>query len=174
LRRSRPSRLARLAETIETLSQRDEEAAAEEKRVALARQAAAAELHQLCATFAAHVNGLLTRPEVSLDPAEFDGSKYADDGETMFQINVRGRIVLLCFERPEELVSTENFREPYILEGMSRCFNQELLEDARVEENPMFYCTAPGARGWRYFHPRTYQTGALDENYLVGLFEGLV
>ncbi len=117
------------------------------------------------------MNEILQRVEITLDPDDFEGSQYADFQDIMFQLGVRGRIVLLCFTSPEELVSTENFREPYILEGTTRCFNQELLEQANVEENLIFYCVGPG---WQFFHPRTYQTGPFDQEYLVSLFEKLV
>lgn len=164
-----PSRLAKLAENIDAAPARDAAAAAELRRVEAARRDAAEELHSLCARFASHINALLKNTEMSLDPARYPGTEKA-----LFQLNVRGRIVVLCLEPPEELVSTESFREPYILEGTVRSFNQELLDRGDIEENLIFYCTVPSPGSWRYFHPRTHQTGPLDENYLVSLFETLL
>lgn len=172
--RSRPSRLAKLAETIDSLVLEDERAIAEAHRVAASRRTGAEELYRLCAKFADDLNAMLKRTEVVLDPPEFSSTRYTDYGDTIFQIHVRGRILLLCFAAAPQLISTENFREPYILEGAIRSFNQDSLDRASLEEKSIFYCTSPEGGTWHYFDPRTYQTGPLGEDYLVSSFEALV
>ena len=120
------------------------------------------------------MNGLLTRTELVLDPPEFTDGEYLDSDQNFFQIHVRGRVLLLAFGPSEHSVSTENFREPYTLEGTVRCFNQDLLEHNSIEEQLIFYCRSVKECGWRYSNPRTHQAGDLDEEYLVTLFSLLV
>ena len=172
--RYRRNRLERLAETLDRLAERDDASIAKDLRLEETRRAAAVELHSICRAFTAGVNELLKRSGMVLDPGEFQAHQYVDSENNMFQINIRGRIVVLRFGPSQQADSTENFREPYILEGEANCFNQDLLENNSVEERGLFYCTGPGVRGWRYFDPRSYQTGPFDETCLVSLFERLI
>src|SRR5262249_55734769 len=109
-----------------------------------------------------------------LDPAVFTPDDYNDQGFNLFQINVRGRILQTEFQATAEVVSTEEFRIPYILEGTIRFFNQRLLEQDLIEEQMLFYCREKNRHLWRYFDARTYRTGPFDQEYLVSLMEQLV
>ena len=63
---------------------------------------------------------------------------------------------------------------PHILEGAVRCFNQDLLEQAVIEEQYVFYCLEKRHNQWRYFDARTYRSGPFDEDYLISLMEQLL
>jgi hypothetical protein len=138
------------------------------------RGAAAVELHLIFKAFVASVNALATKASLVLDPEIFDEAMFIEADENFFQIHVRGRILLVTFGPPDENISTENFREPYILEGVVRCFNQELLEHESIEEHHVFYCMSGAALGWRFSKPHTYQIGPVDETYLTSVFESLL
>ena len=167
-------RLKKLARNIDGLLEKDELLAKHALEIAGMRRAAAAELHALFVRFTSEVNDLLSTAHLVLDPPAFSPDTYRDFGVNMIQLNVRGRIIQLEFEAPERLVSTENFRVPYILEGAVRCFNQELLDRDQVEEQLLFYCLEKHRHAWRYFDARTYHTGLFDQDYLIGLLERIV
>lgn len=167
-------RLKRLASNIDTLIDKDDARARQAGEIHDLRRRAACELHAVCSGFVASVNTLLTRTRVDLDPPEFAADRFAEKESGIFQVNVRGRILQIEFSAPDELVSTEHFRVPYVLEGSARCFNQDLLDRALVEEQNLFYCLERGRRIWRYFDGRTYQTGLFNQEYLTELLERLV
>jgi hypothetical protein len=173
-KRSKPARLKKLAETIDALVEKDDRMTELNRRVEAQRAAAAVELHGIFRAFVEDVNSIATKAGLALDPDEFDESMFLDSDLNFFQIHVRGRILLVTFGPAAELISTENFRDPYILEGTARCFNQELLEHESIEEHLVFFCVNCAVAGWRYAKPRTYQTGPVDENYLVTIFESLL
>ena len=90
-------------------------------------------------------------------------------------MNVRGRILLLDIGAPADLVANDNFKKPYILEGEVRIFNQELLEEERVEEHGIFFCPGEGPQGsWMYWNGRAYKSGYVDETYLASLLEQIL
>lgn len=138
------------------------------------RATGAVELHHIFRRFVDSVNALATKASLTLDPEEFDEGLFLDSDQNFFQIHVRGRILLVTFGPPFENVSTENFREPYILEGTVRCFNQELLEHESIEEHKVFYCMNGAEAEWRYSKTLTYQTGPVDDGYLAAVFESLL
>ena len=72
------------------------------------------------------------------------------------------------------MVSTEDFRVPYILAGAVRCFNQELLDKDLIEEQLLFYTIEKSRHLWRFFDARTYNSGPFDRDYLTTLLEHLV
>src|SRR5438034_1253884 len=74
------------------------------------------------------VNRLLTHQDMELDPESYSADAFQDEAVNLIQINVRGRILQISFHATAELVSTEEFRVPYTLNGTVRAFNQELLE----------------------------------------------
>ncbi len=175
----KPARLKRLAETIDALVDKDTRAVELVRRMEVKRAAGAVELHGIFRAFVHSVNALTKKASLVLDPEDFDESMFLDSDQNFFQIHVRGRILLVTFGPPMEgvsfeSVSTENFREPYILEGTARCFNQELLEHESIEEHQIFYCVEGTARGWRFLKAHTYQTGPVDETYLASVFESLL
>jgi threonyl-tRNA synthetase len=63
---------------------------------------------------------------------------------------------------------------PYTLSGFVRAFNQELLEQEIIEEQLVFYTIEKDRKLWRFFDPRTYRSGTLDQDYLVSVMEQLI
>jgi hypothetical protein len=170
----RDARLKRLAESIDGLAEKDEGSLRQAREVRTLRRAAAAELFGICSNFVTEVNGLLSRGEVILDPSEFSEGAFQEESANLIQMNVRGRILQVEFEATLELVSTEDFRIPYTLQGFVRAFNQELLDKDIIEEQLIFYTWEKQKRMWRYFDARTYRSGAFDQEYLVSLMEQLI
>ena len=168
------ARLKRLADNIELLAKKDELALGRAHEIIELRHVAARELHAICANFVASVNELLATPLVVLDPAELAGGCFREDAPNLFQINVNGRILQVEFSATPELLSTEDFRVPYTLEGTVRAFNQTLLEKDLIEEQLLFYTIESHRRMWRFFEARTYRSGPFDREYLISLMEELV
>ncbi len=167
-------RLNRLAEQIDALAGKDELALARAQEIAAIRRRAAVELHQACTEFVAGLNALLSKTRLDLDPPTFAPEQFQEDGPNLFQIQVRGRLLQIVFETTAELVSTEDFRVPYVLAGTIRCFNQQLLEQDLMVEHMLFYCLEKTRQFWRFFDERTYRTGPLGTEYLLSLMEQLV
>ena len=167
-------RLKRLAKEIEALAEKDETLLRRTRDIAVLRRRAATELHALCAGFVNSVNHLLHRPEVELDPIDYPEESFHDDLPNLIQINIRGRILQAEFEATPDLFSTEDFRVPYILSGAVRAFNQALLDKDLIEEQLIFYTVEKDKTMWRFFDARTYRSGNLDQEYLIGLMEQLL
>jgi hypothetical protein len=167
-------RLTRLAAQIEALAEKDERLQRHAAEVGRTRQRAAAEIHQLCASFAQAVNQLLLSPELRIDPDVFNPDAFRDDRVNLIQLSVRGRILQVEYEATGELVSSEEFRVPYTLKGAIRSFNQEWLERDIIEEQLIFYCLERNGPLWRFFDARTYRSGPLDQDYLITLMEQLI
>ena len=68
----------------------------------------------------------------------------------------------IAFEAPSQLVSTEKFLVPYVLEGEVRTFNQKMLERFEVRSRLVFFCVDERTAGWRFFDWRTRHTGPVD------------
>jgi hypothetical protein len=170
----RSARLKRLAESIDALVEKDAGSLGRVREVRALRRAAAAELYGICSTFVAAVNGLLSRGEVVLDPPEYAEGAFQEESANLIQMNVRGRILQVEFEATLELLSTEDFRVPYTLQGVVRAFNQELLDKDIIEEQLIFYTCERQKRMWRFFDARTYRSGPFDEEYLIALMEQLI
>lgn len=168
------ARLKRLARDIEALAEKDETTVRRSQEIAEMRNRAAQELYRVCADFADAVNRLLPQPELTLDPPGFGSDSFQEDTPNLIQMNVRGRILQVEFETTPELISTEDFRIPYILSGAVRAFNQALLDKDLIEEQLLFYTVEKQRTMWRYFDARTYRTGEFDQAYLVTLMEQLV
>jgi hypothetical protein len=171
---ARDARLKRLAECIEALTDKDEHTLRRAREIAELRRAAAADLYSICADFVNSVNRLLRQPVVELDPDAAGGHGFQEDAPNLVQINVRGRILQICFEATAEMVSTEDFRVPYTLSGTVRAFNQELLDKDIIEEQLIFYTLENHKKMWRFFDARTYRSGPFDQEYLVTLMEQLL
>ena len=167
-------RLQRLAQRIRSLADTDERRLRHAHEVEAMRRAAARELHSVCEDFVAAVNGMLEDPVVLLDPPEFSAASYSDDSPNLVQINIHGRILQVAFAATAELVSTEDFRIPYILEGSVRAFNQEMLDKDLIEEQPLFYTMERDRNMWRYFETRTYHSGPFDRGYLISVMEQIL
>ncbi len=167
-------RIKKLAESIRALSAKDDLLLQKNREIAALRQKAAMQLYGVCADFVRDVNALLATPEVRLDPESYAEEAFNENGVNLLQVNVRGRILQVSFESTPELISTEEFRVPYVLHGATRCFNQQLLDQELIEEHLLFYCLERTHPVWRFFDARTYRTGVFDEEYLVSLMERLV
>lgn len=167
-------RLKRLAEKIDELVARDEAEARRAKEIAQLRLQGAGELFKVCQAFVNRLNPLLVKTKLELDPPDFVADAFREDGPNVVQIHVRGRVLQIEYSAPEKLVSTENFRVPYVLEGAVRFFNQDLLDANAVEERLLFFCLERHRKGWRYFDARTYQSGPFDEHYLLGVMESII
>jgi hypothetical protein len=168
------ARLKRLAENIETLAKRDEVTLSQAREILEQRHVAAQELHGICTQFVTSVNEFLPQPIVQLAPSELAPGGFLEYGNNLFQINTHGRILQVEFKATEELVSTEEFRIPYTLEGTVRAFNQSLLDKDLIEEQLLFYTLEAHRKMWRFFDARTYRSGPFDLEYLISLMEEII
>jgi hypothetical protein len=168
------ARLKRLARNIEALADKDKHRENHAREVGALRRRAATELHGICADFVAAVNRLLSHAEVTLDPPVYAEDSLREEEPNLMQINVRGRILQIEFTTSSDLVSTEEFRIPYTLKGSVRAFNQVLLDKDLIEEQLLFYTLEKEKKLWRFFDARTYRSGPLDREYLIGLMEQLL
>jgi len=172
--RRRPDPLTRLAQHLDRLAERDEKTEEEVDRAETARRQGARALYQICAEFTQHLNSAMTRTEMQLVPTEYDASTYRENAPNLIQMSLRGRIVQIQYEATEQLVATEDFRFPYILQGAVNGFNQTLLERDLIEEQLLFYAkNGKQDFRWHYFEPRTYRTGLVNEEYLTTLLSRL-
>ena len=171
---SRDARLKRLAERIDALVEKDAISMRRAKEIAELRRAAAGELHSICADLVQSLNSMVAHCDVELDPPIFNPDAFHEDAPNVIQINVRGRLLQLEFETTHDLVSSEEFRIPYTIEGSVRAFNQDLLDKSRIEEQLIFYTVEKHRTMWRFFDGRTYRSGPLDEEYLISLIEHLI
>lgn len=166
-------RLKRLADSIDELADKDENLVNHSRQIAGFRRTAASEIHTLCTAFVDRLNAFLTRGLVVLDPPVFTEESYRDESANLIQMNVRGRILQVEYRSTPELVSTEDFRIPYIISGSVRAFNQLLLDQDLIEEQLLFY-TLEKRRMWRFFDALTYRSGPFDQDYLISLMEQLL
>jgi len=171
---AREARLKRLAANIDALAEKDAGSLRRAREIASLRSAATSELYAICSDFVRAVNRLVQQGEVIIDPPEYSEAAFHDEGSNLIQINVRGRILQVQFKTTPELVSTEDFRIPYTLEGFVRAFNQELLDKDIIEEQLIFFTLERGRKMWRFFDPRTYRSGPFDQEYLISLMEQLI
>jgi|HigsolmetaAR201D_1030396.scaffolds.fasta_scaffold15059_3 hypothetical protein len=170
----REDRLRRLAERFDRLAEEDDWRIEQARAVDLTRRAGAQELYALCSHFVTEINRLVTRIRFELVPEEFPPEAFRDGSVNLIQINARGRLVQIAFEATEQLISTDLYRTPYILQGSVRWYNQELLESSGIEEEMLFYCM-DGKSGseWRFYNQRTHRSGRFDIDHLIQLMERL-
>jgi hypothetical protein len=167
-------RLKRLAHYIDALAEKDETSMRLSRQIAEVRRTAASELYTVCRDFVNSLNRLLSNGELLLDPEQFSGAVFQEDAVNLIQISVRGRILQVAYNATQELVSTEDFRIPYTLAGSVRAFNQDLLDKEIIEEQLVFYTVEKDRKMWRFFDPRTYRSGTLDQDYLISVMEQLI
>ena len=77
----------------------------------------------------------------------------------------------IAFGAPPQMVSTEKFRIPYILEGEVRAYNQKMLERFEIRSRLVFFCVEKETASWRFFDWRTLRTGPVDDGLFVSLME---
>jgi hypothetical protein len=173
-KQSPDGRLKTLASKIEAVAQKDLERVRKAQEAVRLRSRAAAELHAVCRELVDTINGLLPKPLVELAPAEYTPESFHEDGPNVFQINISGRIVQLEFRATEAPSSTEKLATPYVLEGVVRAFNQELLDLSLVPEQQLFCCPQAGKLNWVWFDTRSQRASLLDQERLISLLERLV
>ncbi|HEY7393103.1 MAG TPA: hypothetical protein VH640_31575 [Bryobacteraceae bacterium] len=166
--------MKRLAENIDALAEKDQQLLHRTRQIAQLRRCAAVEMHTICAEFAISLNHLLSRAQVVLDPPMYSLDSFDEERKNLFQINASGRILQIDFGATPELISTEEFRVPYTLEGSVRAFNQQFLEKDVIEEQLIFYTLENEKNWWRFFDARTYRSGPFGQDYLVSLMERLI
>jgi len=167
-------RLTKLAAAIDALAGNDSALALKAREVASMRLKAAIELHTICRRFVEELNERLANTQLQVDPPEYSPDSFRDTAANLLQINVRGRILQIEFTSTPAMISTESFRVPHILEGSIRCFNQDFLDQAVIEEQFLFYCLEKRRNLWRFFDARTYRSGPFDREYLISLMEHIV
>jgi hypothetical protein len=137
------------------------------------RRRGAAELHRVCAEFVSSVKKNLSEAEIELAPSAYSPEAFDAAGVNVIQISSQGRQVQITFAAGAQLVSTEKFRIPYVLEGEVRAYNQKMLERFQIVTFSVFYCVGEEVSGWRFYDWRTLRTGPVNQPFLVNLMEGL-
>lgn len=167
-------RLKKLARHLDRLAAQDREVVRREQEIQALRLGAAGALHALCSAFVSEVNSAVTAVQLEISPPEFPAETFQPSSTNLFQINISGRVIQLVFEGTEPLLTTENLRTPYTLEGAIRWFNQDMLSRDEIKDQQLFYCVDRRGNEWRYYDPRTHRSGTVDEDYLASILEQLV
>jgi len=166
-------RLKKLAQRINDFARADQSRIREEAETRARRQQAAVELHNLCVGFVNALNSAVDVVKLELSPGTFTPENFQEDGWNLFQINVSGRVIQFSFRATNSLVSTEELRMPYTLEGSVRWFNQQMIDLEDVRDHRLFYLLDKKVQGWRSYDPLTRRLAALNEDYLADLLEEL-
>jgi hypothetical protein len=164
--------ITRLARQIDA-TQRAERFLVDADQIAELRRKAACELHRVSAEFVSSVNGKLSEAVLDLSPATYSPEAFRDSEVNLIQISSQGRQMQIAFKAIPQLVSTEKFAIPYVLEGEVRTYNQRMLERLEVRSLSIFFCVEEKTATWRFFDWRTRGTGAVDLGLLVNLMEPL-
>jgi len=164
--------IARLARQID-LAEREQRFLVNAEEIAALRRRAAADLHELCAKFVAALNSKLSGASVDISPATYAPEMFRNSGANLIQMSSQGRAMQIVFEAPAQLVSTEKFRVPYILEGEMRSYNQKMLERFDIRTLAIFFCVELESASCRFFDWRTARTGPVNGELLVSLLQPL-
>jgi hypothetical protein len=164
--------IVRLARQIDA-ARKTERFLVNAEEVASLRRHGACELHRTCADFVSSVNSNLSEATLDLAPVTYESESFREPGENLIQIGSQGRQMQIAFEAPSELVSTEKFLVPYVLEGEVRTYNQRMLERFEIRTLLLFFCVEAGAAHWRFFNWRSRHTGPVDHGLLVSLMKPL-
>ena len=164
--------IARLARQIDA-TRKAERFLVDDDQVAALRRHAACELHRICAEFVALVNSRLSEAMLELSPPAYGPEMFQESGVNLMQVSSQGRQMQIAFEAPPQLVSTEKFVIPYILEGEVRTYNQKMLERSEIRSLQLFFCVERETAAWRFYDWRTLRTGLVGRELLVGLMEPL-
>jgi hypothetical protein len=167
-------RIARLAKQIGEDIRKERHLLLTDSEVLVLRRRGTAELHAICADFAASVNRLLTPPVLEMAPSDFAPEMFRNSGANLIQLNAHGRIVQIAFESTRERFSTDKFLIPYTLEGEVRAYNQEMLERTQVRSHALFYCVKDSRKAWRYHDWASGRSGVFSQEQLVSLMERIV
>jgi hypothetical protein len=164
--------ILRLARHIDRTA-RAEHFAGSAEDVGAVRRQGASDLHTTCADFVALVNRRLAQPELELAPTSYSGEAFREPGPNLFQIGAAGRQMQITFSAPRELVSTEKFLIPYVLEGEIRTYNQKMLDRFEVRSLSIYLCIEDNRSFWRFFDWRTRRTGKVNAELLASLMDPL-
>ena len=164
--------IVRLARQIEA-AQRAERFRAGDGEIAKVRVQGACELHRVCADFVSSVNSNLSETLLAISPESYSPDAFREAGANLIQISSQGRQMQISFEVPKQMVSTEKFPIPYVLEGEVRAYNQEMLERFEIHTRMIFFCVENETTAWRHFDWRTRSTGLIDRELLASLMEPL-
>jgi len=160
--------IAKLASRIDA-AKKAEHFAVDTDYVNVLRRRGACELHSICAGFVSSVNDKLSQATLDLSPSVYAAEMFRESGANLIRIGSQGREMQITFGAPRQLVSTEKFLIPYVLEGELRTFNQRMLERFEIRSQPLFFCLENDNAGWRFFDWRTRRTGPVDGELLVDL-----
>jgi hypothetical protein len=164
--------IARLARQIDA-AKKTEQFTVNASDTSALRRRGAGELHAICTEFVASVNGRLSQASLELSPPVYAPEIFRESGANLFQIAWQGREMQIAFEAPRELVSTEKFLIPYVLEGEIRTYNQQMLKRFEIRTQLLFYCVEDGSARWRFSDLRTMRTGLITRDVLASLMERL-
>ena len=131
--------IARLARQIDA-THRAERFLVRADQIANLRRLGACELHRLCDEFVSSVNGKLSEAVLDLSPPTYSPDFFRESGSNLIQISSQGRQMQIVFEATSQLVSTEKFALPYVLEGEVRTYNQRMLERMDIRSLLIFFC----------------------------------
>jgi hypothetical protein len=164
--------IARLARQIDATKKAEQHVVSPDA-VASVRRQGALELHRICAEFVTAVNSRLSGAALDLSPAAYTAELFRDPGPNLFQIGSQGREIQIAFQTPREVVSTEKYPIPYVLEGEVRAYNQRMLERFEIQSRAIFLCVERESAAWRFYDWRTLKTGPVGRDLLAGLMESL-
>ena len=162
----------RLARQIDAAG-KSERLSVDADAVSEVRRRGAAELHAVCAEFVASVNRKLSETAVELSPSGYSPETFRESGVNIMQISSHGRQVQITFAAGAQLLSTEKFRVPYVLEGEVRAYNQKMLERFQIVTFSLFYCVGEEVSGWRFYNWRTLRTGPVNQEFLIQLMDAV-
>jgi hypothetical protein len=164
--------IARLARQIDA-THRAERFLVRADEIAVLRRQGAYELLRLSADFVSSVNGKLSQASLELSPPTYSLDAFRESEANLIQIASHGRQMQVLFEATSNLVSTEKFVIPYVVEGEVRTYNQKMLERFDVRTLSIFFCVEEKTTMWRFFDWRTRSTGIGDSGLLASLMEPL-
>jgi hypothetical protein len=141
--------------------------------VATVRRQGACDLHRICAEFVTALNTRLSETQLELSPGTYTPEMFRESGANLIQIGSHGREMQFVFQATSQLVSTEKFLIPHILEGEVRAYNQKMLERSEIRSYLLFFCVEKDTAVWRYYDWRTLRTGPVGRELLVSLMEPL-
>jgi hypothetical protein len=160
--------IAKLARKIDA-AKKTEHFTLDADDVAALRRRGSCDLHSICAEFVSSVNGKLSQAALDLSPSEYTPETFREPGVNLIRIGSQGREMQITFQATPQLVSTEKFLIPYVLEGEVRIFNQRMLERFEIRSQALFFCLEEGNASWRFFDWRTSRTGPVGCELLVNL-----
>lgn len=171
---SKDTRYKRLAKKLDELPAKDEERIRQIREMELRQRLGAVELHELCLDLVHTLNSMLKKLRLEITPEVYNPDRIESENGLLFQINANGRILQVAVNSPENLITTEHFRIPYVLRGAVRSFNQESLERQEIQETPIFYCQEREDFAWVFMETRTRKTGPVDKDFLMDVLERLL